>query len=405
MKFLRSLNTSLFGWGSPVVFGVVRMVTGFLALVNFLMISIDFDAWFTERGFIPVWHATRWGSLVTESGWEVPRINFLAGVSNEGITIFVYALCCLACLTTCLGLWTRLSSILMFLLITTLHHRAGDILHSGDTLLRQMAFLVMIAPSGMACSIDRLIGLRKGTAPPEPAVVSIWPQRLMQFQVSVLYFTTVWHKWGGSHWRDGTATWFVPQLHEFDRFPTPAFMDQQPMVAITTYGTLLAELGIALLAYSKPLRKWVLIAGVILHAGIEYRFNIPLFSMVMTSTYLAFYDGEEISAWTKKVGEKWSKLRATVLLPSGMELTPKAATFLKAVDPFGLLTYVTGPSDWSALDASGKSKNPFQVSLLRSPGAYGFALIPGAWKRFLQKSVVSIGRAVTTDMANEVVKS
>ncbi len=293
-NLIAKVNEFVFGWGSPVTFGLIRIVFGFLALVNFLMISIDFEAWFTEKGFVNVWHAEKWAQ-------GVPRLNFLAGVTDARTTATLYIILCISCLFTCLGLWTRISTIVMFLLIVTFHHRNPEILHSGDTLLRQMAFLIMIAPSGHALSLDRWFKIRKISPPPEIQPVSLWPLRLMQYQVTIVYFTTVWHKWTGTHWRDGTATWFVPQLHEFDRFPSPAFVDQAPFVQITTYLTLLIELGIAFLAYNKKWRKYVLWSGVLLHASIEYRFNIPLFSFIMTATYISFFYGEEVSAWLTKV--------------------------------------------------------------------------------------------------------
>jgi hypothetical protein len=399
LKGLKSVNEALFGWGSPVAMGAIRMVTGTLALINFLMISIDFEAWFTEKGFIPVWHAQKWAE-------PIPRLNLLANVTDSRVTAFVYGLCLLACFLTAIGLWTRVSTIAMFVLITTLHHRAPDILHSGDTLMRQMAFLIMLAPSGRACSVDRLIALWKGRAPAVPADVSLWPQRLMQFQVTVVYFTTVWHKFNGSHWRDGTATWFVPQLHEFDRFPVPAFFDQQPMVAITTYATLLIELGVGVLAYSRPLRKWVLLAGVLLHAGIEYRFNIPLFSFMMTSTYLAFYDGGEVSAWAKRLGDRLKFLKVRAFLPKGRQLTEEGAATLEAFDALGLVRYDLGTGDqWSAERNGRAVKNPYRTVLASSLGAWGLALVPGAWRRIMDRATTGPVESKSAEISAEAVNS
>lgn len=390
MKLFKGVDQALFGWGSPVTFGVVRMVTGFLALVNFLMIAVDFDAWFTERGFVPVWHSQKLAG-------DRIRLDFLWNVTDTRITAALYALLCVACLFTCIGLFTRWASIAMFLLIVTFHHRNTEILHSGDTLMRQMAFFVMIAPSGRACSVDRLIALWKGKAPAILEQVSIWPQRMMQFQVTIVYFTTVWHKWTGTHWKDGTATWFVPQLHEFDRFPVPAFMDQQPFVMASTYGTLVIELGIAFLAYAKPLRKWVLLGGLVLHAGIEYRFNIPLFSFVMCSTYLAFYDGEEYSAWAKRLGERFRAWRVRIFVPSGRALAPGRGDALEAMDVLSLVEFESGSSDeWTAVGTDGKSQNPVSAFLNRAPVVWVLKLVPGVWRRTMNAALepVSVPNAV-----------
>lgn len=399
MTWLKSADKALFGWGSPVTFGVVRMVTGFLALVNFLMISIDFEAWYTEKGFVPVWHSQKL------AGNQL-RFDLLWNVTDSRITAAFYVLLCVACLFTFLGLFTRIASIAMFLLIVTFHHRNTDILHSGDTLLRQMAFFVMIAPSGKACSLDRVIGLWRGKAPIVLPDVSIWPQRLMQFQVTIVYFTTVWHKWTGTHWRDGTATWFVPQLHEFDRFPMPPFVDQQPFVMIATYGTLLIELGVAFLAYAKPMRRWILLAGVFLHAGIEYRFNIPLFSFIMCSTYLAFYDGEEFSAFARRIGERFKALKVRVFVPKGRVLQPHREAALESMDCFSLVEFEQGHDEtWAATGADGKTREPYSALVNRAPVAWFFKLVPRLWKRTVDSALEPVSHPKAVQPEPQAVNS
>jgi hypothetical protein len=279
--------------------GVLRAIVGALALADVLMLATNFDAWFTERGFTPAWFAERWAG-------DVPRLNVLAGVTDSRTTALVFALGAVAAALTSLGLFSRASSILTFVAVASIDHRTPDILHSGDTLLRQLCFLVMLSPSGAAFSLDRFIARRRGLAPEQPAPVSLWPQRLVQIQVAVVYFTTVWHKMLGGTWRDGTATWYVPRLEEFDRFPGPPWMDDMPFVAFTTYATLAIEFALCSAVFYRPLRKWALIAGLLLHASIDYRFNIPLFAQIMVAGYVAFYEGHEVAGW-------WDRLRARLI--------------------------------------------------------------------------------------------
>lgn len=295
----------LFGYGSPVTFGVTRALVGFLALVNYVMLSFSFEAWFTESGFYPVRFAERWAG-------GVPRLNLLAGVTDTPTTMLVFWLGALAAVFVCLGLFSRVSTIALFVLVVTLHHRSPDILHSGDTLMRQLLFFLMIGPSGAAFSLDRWLAVRRGKAPAVPPPVSLWPQRLVQVQVAILYFTTVWHKWGGSYWRDGTATWYVPRLEEFDRFPLPAFVDDLPLVYVSTYATLIVELLLCTAVFVPKLRKWVLLSGLALHGFIDYHFNIPLFGPLMVSTYVAFYEGDEVAAWWDRLKARWARPRQRV---------------------------------------------------------------------------------------------
>ncbi len=294
MKAVRSFNEWMFGYGSPTTMGLFRAVFCSLVFINLAMVAIDFNSWYTEQGYVPTALLERWNGGVF-------RIDLLAHVTNSSVAAVFYGLTMLAALMTALGLYTRIASIALLIGVTSLHHRCPDILHSGDTLVRAMLFYIAIAPSGAALSFDRLIAVRRGTAPAEPADVSMWPQRMMQIQVAIVYLTTVWHKSFGDWWLNGTATWYPPQLTEFDRFPVPHFFDMQPMIAITTYGTLLVELALGTLVFAKPLRKWVIISGLVLHAGIEYRMNIPMFSFIMCSTYMVFYEGRETAAWLKRV--------------------------------------------------------------------------------------------------------
>jgi hypothetical protein len=366
----------LFGYGSPVTMGVLRMVVGTLMFVNLTLLATDLEAWFTERGFYPAWFADRWVAI--QGG--VWRLNLLQGVTDDRVTFAFFSLVWLSALFTTLGLWSRVSSVVLFVGTVTLHHRSPDILHSGDTLLRVMTFYVMVSPSGLACSLDRLIGLWRGKAPAEPPRVSLWPQRLVQFQVAIIYFTTVYHKWFGTTWRYGTATYYPPHLEEFDRFPVPAFLGQPPMLQILTYGTLAVEIALATLVFAKPFRKWVLLAGVLLHAGIEYQFNIPLFAWIMVATYLAFYEGEEVTEWARRLGGRFRRFKARILAPEGTAWRPGPVAALEAIDALGLVEYSRG----SGLSVSSEPpSNPAWLSWSRSLGAWPFFWALPLWGRLL----------------------
>jgi hypothetical protein len=374
---IQAADRWIFGAGSPTTMGVLRIFVGFLALVNFLMLAVDFDAWFTERGYAP------WSAVQRFAG-SVWRLNVLAGVYDERITATFYVLLCLSAFLTMIGLWTRPASIALAIGTISLHMRNPIILHGGDTVLRCLVLYVAVAPSGAACSVDRLLALWKGKAAAQP-LVSLWPQRFVQFQVAVIYFTTVWCKRFGSHWIDGTATWYPAQMSEFDRFWVPEFLDRQPFLAITTYGTLLVEFALATIVFYRPARKWVLLSGVLLHLGIEYRFNIPLFAFLMIAQYIAFYDGEEVSGWARRVGARLKRLHLRVAMPVGKTLHEDRGAALRAMDAFELITYERGTEPgWVATAASGRrAANPYRAALARSVGGWGTVLVPGLWAKIM----------------------
>jgi hypothetical protein len=398
MKALRALDRYWFGYGSPTAIGVFRILIGTLALVNLLMIAIDFDAWFTERGFVPQRIATQWIQPVERtfllSGQEwtlpfsVPRLNLLSGVTDTSVALAFYALVTLAALFTALGLWTRVSTILLAIGIVTLHHRNALILHGGDSVLRICVLYLAIAPSGASCSLDRVLGLWRGKIEPAPALVSMWPQRLIAVNLALIYLTSTWHKSFGHFWRDGTAAWYPARLNEFVRFPYPSFVKEFPLVYVETYGTLVTQFAIATLAFYKPLRKYVLFAGLLMHGFIEYTMNVPLFAFMICSMYVVFYEGEEIQAWARRWGGRMRRFQVVVRTPAATHLRTGPAAALDAMDPLGLVRYDAGTgSGWEAEDPAGKPLDPVRASRSRSLGAWIVAPLPPLWRRMLRHAV------------------
>ncbi|MCB8932039.1 MAG: HTTM domain-containing protein [Fimbriimonadaceae bacterium] len=381
MKALRSLDRWFFGYGSPVTMGLFRILFAGLAVVNLLMVALYFNSWYTQSGYSPM-EVTR---LYAGDDW---RINPLRNVAETPWIAAFYAAVVVAGILTTIGLWTRVSSILFAIGVVSLHHRNLLILHGGDTLMRVGLIYVALAPSGAACSVDRLLALWRGKAQVPHRAVPLLGQRLVQFNIALLYLTTVWHKRGGTFWFDGTATWYPAHLPEFHRFWVPEALENSLwFVQLTTYGTLAVELALATLVFYRPFRKWVLLAGLAMHAFIEYRFNIPLFAFITTSTYVCFYEGGEVAAWARRFGARLSRFRVRVELPKGQVLAPDPRRALEAADPMGWVEYGEGTAEtWTATNARGEAVDPFKASLQRSLGVVPFAglLVWGRWRAWLE---------------------
>jgi hypothetical protein len=219
-------------------------------------------------------------------------------------------------------------------------------------------------------------------------MISVWSQRLISYNVALLYFTTTWLKFDGILWRNGTATYYTAHLREFHRFPVPEFVNSAPVVMVSTYATLAVEFALGTLVFFKPLRKYVLITGVLLHFYIDYSMNIPLFSYLMISGYISFYEGEEIVGFAKRVGERLRQFQVSVFYPHRGHLTNPAAAFLRAVDPFGLVKYQRGDSnEWTASMLGNLTVPAKKVTKILSIGAYPFSWWPGLWNKILEDAV------------------
>lgn len=385
--WLKAVDHYWFAKGSPTTLGAMRIIIGFLCFVNLLMIAIGFQDWFTEQGYVPNALGSQYlspiGKQFTLFGLEkalnidptlpfnFPRINVLSNVTETWLTAVVYAIVTFAAFTTMIGLWTKLSTIVLAVGVVSLHHRNGLILHGGDTVIRVAVLYLALAPCGLACSVDRLRALWKGRVGPEPPQVSLWVQKLFQYNLALVYFTTFWHKFqGGSHWRDLTATYYPAHLNEFKRFWVPEFFNQPPFIYATTLFTLAAELALGTIVFYRPARKWVLLSGLMLHGFIEYSMNIPLFAFLICSWYLAFYEGEEVAGFFKRLGIRLSRFKCAVCLPAGTRLRPSSEAALHAMDPLGLVEYKTGIADLEN-DAMASKRVLGFWPLIWLPGGFG----------------------------------
>lgn len=325
-----------FGHQSPVALGLLRLLLGFWAVVGLSLTLVMFDDWYTPDGFVPKTLSDQFlkydsHRLWPNAPWEfhlpfsIPRFTLL-WTDSAPITLGLYLLTLAAAIAFMLGWRTRIAGLILVMGMISIHTRTPLIIHSGDSLLRLCLIYLVLSPSGAALSLDRRRELKQKGLPPETPFepVRITGQRLIQYQVALCYLTTVWWKWFGTFWVDGTATFYPSRMHEFSRFPVPEFLERQPFLGLTTYGTLIVEIALGTLFFWKPARKWVLISGLALHAYIEYRFNIPLFALIITSTYIAFYDGDEVERWLAK--RRWGrKLLGWTVPPEPVEPAPEAA--------------------------------------------------------------------------------
>jgi hypothetical protein len=177
-----------------------------------------------------------------------------------------------ACLVA--GYRPRVAAAVAFICLAWIHHVDPFALNSGDALMRDVVFLLVLAPS-------------------RPGLASPWALRLVQVQVSVMYVVAAVSKLAGAHWRDGTAVSYPLRLPAMTRVNLPHELTASPLAAhVLTWGVVGTELAIGLLVWNTRARPWVLGAGILLHLGIEVTLRVGFFSWVVLACYLAFVPPE-----------------------------------------------------------------------------------------------------------------
>jgi hypothetical protein len=202
-----------------------------------------------------------------------------------------------------LGFFSRTSAWIGFFTLSSLHYYNPLILNSGDTVLRLVLFYLGFSQAGKAYSLDRYFKVRRGIAPVVPRLELPWAQRLIQLQVSFLYFSTSFYKLDGKAWAYGEATYYTSRLWDFERFPVPYVFDHLWTIRLTTWSSLFIEFALGTLIWFKPLRVPLILAGILLHLGIEFSMNIPLFEWIMMVLLLVMLEprqGYVMAKWLEK---------------------------------------------------------------------------------------------------------
>jgi len=353
---------------SSVPLGVFRLVYGALVLAYGLLLLPERFIWFGSRGVLPLRDSNAYNGSMA---WS-PHFDLLAFPGADHWLTLFFAVFLLAALFLMLGFWTRTSAVIVYLCLNTLHSRNSVIHNSGDTVMLVMSAYLVFSSAGAACSLDRLWRIFRGKEEAAPPLIVPWAQRLMQFQVAIVYLGASLSKAGGEQWVNGTAAYYPLHLPESARFPMLG-SDTLWVINLVTWGTVAIELALATLVWVPRLRLYVLAGGVLLHLGIEYSLNIPLFSFMMIASYLTFLTGEDFQnffAWAKR------PLRLTPLrlvYDGECDFCKSALLAVHFLDVFRQITFVDA-HDHDAREAAGvRFEDAEQAAIAVNPGGRQFA--------------------------------
>jgi predicted DCC family thiol-disulfide oxidoreductase YuxK/uncharacterized membrane protein YphA (DoxX/SURF4 family) len=336
MSLRRDWNEFWFSPISSAPLGLFRLVFGTLVVAYILLLFPDRDLWFSDRGVVTTAAADAFNSQTPG-----PLPSLLHEVHEPGWLLLFFVIFLISALCLALGLWTRLASLVVFIALISLHNRNQLINSAADGVMIVMSGYLVLAPPGAACSLDRLRRVLRGEEDVEAPLIIPWAQRLMQIQVAILYLISFVNKWPGDKWRDGTAVYWALQIPDMARFPTPLLdANHLWLVNIATYGTLAVELALATLVWVPRLRLYVLAAGVLLHLGIEYSLNIPLFSFLVIASYLVFLREADLERFLAGARKALVVARLRLVYDGQCDFCRSSLLVVRFLDVFRLVAYL-----------------------------------------------------------------
>ncbi|WP_020100636.1 HTTM domain-containing protein [Mycobacterium sp. 360MFTsu5.1] len=279
--------------------GIIRIAFGVLAFLWSLELGMDLYDKFSVNGIVP----------------QPPTYEFLWGVfyrwPGDTALLAGWIVLMVASLVMIVGWHTKLATFLVFLMIMSFERRNPWIFNSGDGLIRILSLYLALSPCGAALSLDQRRHFGSFWSAQD---IKVWPLRLMQVQISIIYITTVIAKLHGDTWQNGSAVSYTLRLDDMLLLPSPAWVSTSPLIGnAMTWGTLLVEFSIGVLVWNKRWRTRVLIAGVFLHLTILLTMVVGFFSLAIFVLYLSFVPWERSKALADEVHRRLSSATQRVL--------------------------------------------------------------------------------------------
>src|SRR5271165_1413474 len=261
---IKSLTTAwirfFFAEQSPTPIALFRIAYGTAVIATLWLLRPDWLAWYGR-------HA--WISLPTMQALEPGRrLNLFTVIpqTDAWIDSFFWVFLGSAILLT-VGFLTRVNSAIVFLCLTSIQQRNLFITHGGDTFLRVAGFFLIFAPAGAAFSVDRLIRIWRGKEGAEIRPRRPWAQRMIQFELTLVYFVGFCWKVAGAPWVEGSALSYIYHLDELQRFPVPSWFLRPTILKLATWFTLVLEFALGVLIWIKEIRYYLLAIGLFFHLG------------------------------------------------------------------------------------------------------------------------------------------
>ncbi len=297
-------------------FGLMRASWAASNLFFFLCQAPDVVSYYSGEGYFPQ-------SIIPTIVRSDYRFTLLDTITAPPAVVALYILFLLALTSMMIGFRPKLSTIVSVILLFSFQEHTFFMFAGGDTMMRVLGYILLLAPNVSAFSLDRFFAQRthwaehKTLLPPgsQPA----WPYRLLLWQYIVVYVTAAWYKLLDPLWRQGSGV--VVSLHdlEFTRWPLWAINLLTPGTGLANYLTILIQLSWALLLIPTPvrrallprrmhkysLRRFLIYGCFLLHFGILVIMDAGIFSLAMFTGYFGLLLGEDFDVLRAHCNKKW----------------------------------------------------------------------------------------------------
>jgi hypothetical protein len=280
-----------------------RIAFGALAAWNALTLLMNTERFFSDAGAYP------WDVAGAQKTW----LAFSSAPHDIDHAYAVLLAYVIVSLLMMFGVLSRVSCAALWYLQLSVAHRNPLITSDADNVFGILLFIAIFLPLGRRWSVDAWVLRRLETRWPTVfarerwGLPSIWSTRLLEMQIAMIYGMTAWAKLHEDVWLEGRAIRGFLAMPDYATWPK--WHEPWPFMKPLTWGTLAFECLFPLLIWFRPLRPWLLLAGIAFHVGIDVLMQVPLFSATMLCSYIMFVPDETVARWMNALEQRIGRMR------------------------------------------------------------------------------------------------
>lgn len=258
-----------------------RMCIALVIIIDVVQRFRDLEPFYSDSGIFT--RIVQMGSYNT----NYISLNMISG--SLYVQAFIFLMAILFALFLLIGFNTKLSTIVSWFLLLSVHVRNPILSNGGDELLRQMLFWSMFLPLGACYSVDSILNPSK-----EKSVNRILSMATIAIlaQIVLMYLITIVFKHRTEEWTNGTAVYYALS-HDHYITPFGRFLFSKPeLMKILTYGAYWFEFIGTLLLFSPIvtvfIRTLMILAFILFQIGMGSSMEIAFFPWVSSISMILF---------------------------------------------------------------------------------------------------------------------
>jgi len=216
------------------------------------------------------------------------------------------------------GWWTRITTPVLLVMLTSLMRLAPLSTDAGDNLARIVLLFLCFADAARVWSWDarrrrQRVSLPNVARPPEWFGTLLHNTALVAIacQVFVLYVTSGLSKVQGSMWQEGVGLYYPLQIGQYASWPelNEIVYASGAFVTVGSYVTVFVQLFFPLMLLRRGTRIVALLAVFVMHVGIAVTMALPWFSLAMLATDAIFIRNDTYRAFARWLRRGWARHR------------------------------------------------------------------------------------------------